>query len=93
MIHKDSLLQFKEYFDKNLEQEVSIKKDDGRNRIVQHRGIIVAANNNHFSFVDSKINCRTTFNYQDLATNKLQVTFEDDGRILGNVFEKNKPNL
>ncbi|MEG0073121.1 MAG: Veg family protein [Clostridia bacterium] len=93
MIHKDSLLQFKEYFDKNLGQEVSIKKDDGRNRILEAKGTIVAANDNHFSFVDSRINCRTTFNYQDLPTNKLQVTFEQDGRILGNVFEKNKTNL
>lgn len=91
MIHKDSLLQFKEYFDKNIGQEVSIKADAGRNKFLQKSGTIEGVYSNYFLIKD-ELNCNVCYSYSDLS-NKLEVTFEEDGRIIGSISDKSLPKL
>ena len=61
MIHKDSLLQFKDYFGNNIGQEVSIKADVGRNKYIVKEGTIEGVYNNYFLIRDN-LNCRETYN-------------------------------
>lgn len=89
MIHKDSLLQFKDYFNDNLGQEVSIKADVGRNKFIVKEGTIEGVYNNYFLIRDN-LNCTETYNYSDLS-NRLEVTFLDDSRILGSISDKSMP--
>ena len=89
MIHKDSLLQFKDYFGNNIGQEVSIKADVGRNKYIVKEGTIEGVYNNYFLIRDN-LNCRETYNYSDLS-NKLEVTFHDTSRIIGSVSDKSMP--
>ncbi len=90
MIHKDSLLQFKDYFNDNIGQEVSIKADVGRNKYLEKSGTIEGVYSNYFLIKDDKLNCNVCYNYSDLS-NKLEVTFNDDGRIVGSISDKSIP--
>lgn len=84
MISKESMVRLKQDVESYIGQEIDIKSNVGRNKILNKRGIIDSAYSNLFVVRESDSERKLSYSYADILMNSLEITKVDDGAPLLN---------
>ena len=84
MISKESMVRLKQDVESYIGQEIDIKSNVGRNKILNKRGIIDSAYSNLFVVRESDSTRKLSYSYADILMNSLEITKVDDGAPLLN---------
>lgn len=84
MISKESMVRVRQDVENYIGQEIDIKSNVGRNKMVNKRGIIDSAYSNLFVVRESDSSRKLSYSYADVLMNSLEVTRVDNGEPLLN---------
>lgn len=84
MISKESMVRVRQDVESCIGQEIDIKSNVGRNKMVNKRGIIDSAYSNLFVVRESDSSRKLSYSYADVLMNSLEVTRVDNGEPLLN---------
>ena len=78
------MVRLKQDVESYIGQEIDIKSNVGRNKILNKRGIIDSAYSNLFVVRESDSTRKLSYSYADILMNSLEITKVDDGAPLLN---------
>ena len=91
MVAKETLSQIKKDVESYIGEEIYIKSNAGRNKIINKRGTIDSAYANLFVVKENDSNRKFSYSYADVVMNSLEITKVDDGQpIMEYNFDQQK---
>lgn len=91
MIAKETLSQIRRDVESYIGEDIYIKSNAGRNKIINKRGTIDSAYSNLFVVKDNESNRKFSYSYADVVMNSLEITKVNDGQpIMEYNFEEQK---
>lgn len=91
MIAKETLSQIRKDVESYIGEEIYIKSNAGRNKMINKRGTIDSAYSNLFVVRETDSKRKLSYSYADVVMNSLEITKVDDGQqIMEYNFEQPK---
>ena len=91
MVAKETLSQIKKDVESYIGEEIYIKSNAGRNKMINKRGTIDSVYTNLFVVKETDSNRKLSYSYADVVMNSLEITKVDDGQhIMEYNFEQPK---
>ena len=84
MVSKESMQKIRQDVESYIGQEIHIKSNVGRNKMVNKRGTIDSAYSNLFVVREADSTRKLSYSYADVLMNSLEITKVDDGAPLLN---------
>ena len=84
MISKESMQKIRQDVESYIGQEIDIKSNIGRNKMVNKRGTIDSAYSNLFVVRETDSTRKLSYSYADVLMNSLEITKVDNGEPLLN---------
>lgn len=90
MLSRDSLLKIKQDVESYVGQEILVKANLGRNKVVLKRGIISDTYPNLFVFKEAETDSKLSYSYTDLVTNTLEISLPTGESVVNYDFSTPK---
>lgn len=83
MVSKESLQKIRQDIEEYKGQKICVKANVGRNKCEYKEGILDSTYSNVFTVIDSNLSNVSSYSYQDLLTNNLELTLPNGESIAG----------